>query len=173
MATRRNSPYLTQTEEEIKKSAEEAGISLEDGKKVIDHFFRSFRYFLHDDRMPTIVIPVWGKIKPTFGSIRRAIRSSFRLFREGRIPRRILEYRIKKYWPIRLRLIYEKLHHRTFLFWYKIPRNWVSIYLKKELAAVDRFYYKGGRQRWEAKQGIKKDNGAKYGSKFDSYRTKD
>lgn len=172
MATKRNSPYLTQTEPEIKQAAEAAGISLEDGKKIIDHFFRAFRFFMHDDRMPTISIPVWGKITPTFGSLRRALRASFRLYRENKIPRRILEYRIKKFWPIRLRLIYEKKHHNTFLFWYKIPRNWVSIYLKNELAAADRFYYKGGKERWEKKQGIERKYDGKYGSKYDDYRSK-
>lgn len=173
MPTKRNSPYLTQTESQIKESAESVGISLEDGKKIIDHFFRTFRYFLHDDRMPTISIPIWGKITPTFGSIRRAIRASFRLFRSGRIPKRILEYRIKKFWPVRLRLIYEKRHARTFLFWHKVPRDWVSICLKNELAAAERFYYRGGRERWEKKQGIKREYGKSFGSKLDSYRTKD
>lgn len=170
--SRRNSPYLTQTENQIKEAAEAAGLTLEDGKKIVDHYFKAFRYFLHDDRMPTILIPSWGKIKPTFGSLRRAIRSSIRLFRENRIPKRIVEYRIKKYWPVRLRLIYEKKKHRTFLFWYKVPRDWVSTYLKNELAAADRFYYKGGRERWDKKHGINRENARRYGSKFDDYRNK-
>jgi hypothetical protein len=172
MATRRNSPYLTQTEPQIKEAAEAAGISLEDGKKILDHFFKTFRYFMHDDRMPTISIPVWGKITPTFGSIRRAIRASIRMYRQNRIPKRILEFRIRKFWPIRLRLAYELKHHSTFLFWYKIPRDWVSIYLKNELAATERYYFKGGKERWEKKQGIERRDKRNYGSKYDNYRPK-
>ena len=172
MATRRNSPYLTQTEDQIREAAESVGMSLEDGKVILDDFFRTLRYFMHDDRVPTIAIPIWGKITPTFGSLRRAIRAAFRMYRQNRIPRRILEYRIKKYWPIRLRLIYELKHHRTFLFWYKIPRDWVSLCLKNELAAADRFYYKGGRERWNKKHGINNEHRRRYGSKFDDYRPK-
>lgn len=171
--SKRASPYLKQTESQIEIAAKEAGITPEMGGQILDHFFRSVRSFINDDRMPAIMLPVWGKLTPTIGSIRRAIRLGFKMYRLGRIPKRILEYRVKRLWPIRLRLIYTKLKKETFKDWYKIPSNWVNLVLKKEVSAVDRFYYKGGRERWEKKQGIKREYGREYGSKFDSFRVRE
>lgn len=154
MSVRKNSPYEKQTEPQIQAAADSIGITKEQGMKILDHFFLTFREFLSDERMPTIFFPGFGLFRPTIGSIRRALRISFRLFKENKMPREIAVYRVRKFWPIRKRLIYEKNSENTTRDWYRVPTNWTEHAIKEDLEAANKYYYGGGKEIWDAERGI-------------------
>jgi hypothetical protein len=150
---RKNSNYLNQTKEQVKECSDLFNISLDEGNKIIDDFFLVLRDFLNDERMPTFYVPYLGKFSPTIGSIRRSLRITFKLYRSNVIPRHIAVYRVKKFWPIRNRLIKEKLgisHHE---FWKYIPSNWQKESIEKEYNDALVYYSKGGKEEWDLKRG--------------------
>lgn len=154
MNVRKTSPYLKQTEPELKAAAEAAGITVEKGKEIIEKFFAIIKFFLNDERMPTIYVPYIGKLHATLGSIRRSFGVSFKLLRSGNLPEKVIKYRIKKYWPIRNRLIKEKLGQPQHKNWRDIPMLWykegidlyadVENFYKNEKVEFDKNRGKGG-----------------------------
>ncbi len=153
MNVRKNSNYLNQTKEQIKESAELVDITVESAEKIIDDFFLIIRDFLNDERMPTFYVPYLGKFSPTIGSIRRSLRITFKLYRSGAIPRHIAVYRIKKFWPIRCRLIKEKMGNPQHDNWKNIPMNWQKDGIYKEYTDALEYYSKGGKEEWDKQRG--------------------
>jgi hypothetical protein len=139
MNVRKTSPYLKQTEPELIAAAEAAGLTIEQGKDILEKFFSYIKLFLSDERMPTIYVPYIGKLHATLGSIRRSFGVSFKLLRSGNLPEKVIKYRIKKYWPIRNRLIKEKLGQQQHRYWRDISSLWykdgIDLY-----ADVENFY---------------------------------
>lgn len=152
MNVRKTSPYLKQTEPELIQAAEAAGISLEKGKELIDEFFSIIKYFLNDERMPTLYLPFFGKMHATIGSIRRAFGVSFKLLRNGGLPPHVIKYRIKKFWPIRNRLIKEKLGIPQHQYWRDIPREWYKESMPELYDEVDKFF-KNDKVEWDKGRG--------------------
>ncbi len=152
MNVRKTSPYLKQTEPELIKAAEAAGITLEEGKELIDTFFKIIKHFLNDERIPTIYVPYIGKLSATLGSIRRSFGVSFKLLRNGALPEKLIKYRIKKFWPIRDRLIKEKLGQPQHHFWRDIPREWYKESMTTLYDEVDKFY-KEEKVAWDKQRG--------------------
>jgi hypothetical protein len=150
---RKNSNYLNQTKDQVKEAAELAGISEEEAGKLIDEFFLVLRDFLNDERMPTFYVPYLGKFSPTLGSIRRSLGVTFKLYRSGAIPRDIAVYRVKKFWPIRQRLIKEKLKQPQHDNWKFIPMNWTKVGIKEHFDKADEYYTKGGKEEWDKQRG--------------------
>lgn len=154
MNVRKNSNYLNQTKDQVKKVAETFNLNEEETGEIIDEFFLILREFLNDERMPTIYIPYLGKFSPTIGSIRRSLGITFRLYRSGAIPREIAVYRIKKFWPIRQRLIKEKLGIPQHYSWKDIPNNWTKHGIKEDFEAAEEYYTKGGKEEWDKQRGV-------------------
>lgn len=153
MNVRKNSNYLNQTKDQVKESCDIVGISVDEGNAIIDEFFSVLRDFLNDERMPTFYVPYLGKFGPTIGSIRRSLRITFKLYRSGAIPRHIAVYRIKKFWPIRNRLIKEKMRSPQHNLWKDIPMEWQKISIKKEYEEALQYYSKGGKEEWDKQRG--------------------
>ncbi len=164
MAVRRKSPYLKQTEKELETAGKIVGLTLEQSQRTIQIFFLIMRDFLSDERMPIIIFPGFGKLRATLGSLRRVINLSIRLFKSGKIPKQILSWRLKRFWPVRLRLIYENSGQKTPKDWSKIPSNWYSKGLKEEYEYSNWYYYQGGKEQWEVESGLIKpeDVGKKF-----------
>lgn len=154
MNVRKNSNYLNQTKDQIKESADLFGISLEEANDLVDDFFLVLRDFLNDERMPTFYVPYLGKFSPTIGSIRRSLRVTFKLYRSGAIPRHIAVYRIKKFWPIRNRLIKEKQGIPQHNNWKDIPMDWQKNGISKEYKEALDYYSKGGKEDWDKQRGV-------------------
>lgn len=153
MNVRKNSNYLSQTKNQVKEAADLVGISEEEAGSLIDEFFLTLRDFLNDERMPTFYVPYLGKFSPTLGSIRRSLGVTFKLYRSGAIPRDIAIYRIKKFWPIRQRLIKEKLGQKQHDLWRDIPVNWTKAGIKEYFDIADQYYTKGGKEEWDKQRG--------------------
>lgn len=153
MNVRKNSNYLNQTKDQLKEAADKFGLTQEDSGKIVDDFFLCIREMLNDERMPTFYIPYLGKFSPTIGSIRRSLRITFKLYRSGAIPREIAVYRIKKFWPIRQRLIKEKMGIPQHDLWRDIPQNWTKIGIKKHFESAEFYYTKGGKEEWDKQRG--------------------
>lgn len=153
MNVRKNSNYLNQTKDQVKSAAETVGLSEEQAGELIDEFFLIIKEFLNDERMPTFYVPYLGKFSPTLGSIRRSLGITFKLYRSGAIPRDIAVYRIKKFWPIRQRLIKEKLGMVQHDHWRDIPSDWTKHGIKEFFEIAEEYYTKGGKEEWDKKRG--------------------
>lgn len=144
---KRNSPYLKATSEIVEEASELVGLNPEEGANHLDAFFMVIKDVINnDDRMPTLKMPIMGYFKPTLGGIRRTIRIAFRMYRAGRIPKKVLDYRIKKWWWIRDRIIREKRGENMWQLWRNIPRDWRKKdkeFAKLEKEVID--YYRNNR----------------------------
>lgn len=165
MNVKRNSNYLKQTENELKIAADKAGISIEEGQELLDDFFKIIRDFLNDERMPSFHIPYVGRFNATLGSIRRSLRLTFRMFRDGRIIKDIAIYRVKKFWPIRQRLIKEKLGIPQYKHWRYIPSDWQKKGIAEYHEKATNWYSKGGKDQYDKERGVW--SGRSRGSKTD------
>lgn len=165
MNVRKNSNYQQQTINQIRIAAEKAGISLEQGTELIDDYFYIIRTFLNDERMPAVYLPIIGKLSPTLGSIRRSVVLTLKLYKTDKITKDIALYRIKKFWPIRRRLINEKNLKETFNFWIDIPASWQKEGIKDLYEKAFAWYSKGGKTEFDIQRGIYK--GRARGSKID------
>ena len=161
---KRASPYLKQTEKELEMYGKIVGITLEQAQRIIQIFFLTLREFLSDERMPTIMLPGFGKIRPTLGAISKTFRLSLRYYKEKKIPKQILDWRLKRLWPVRLRLIYEKSGKNTYKHWSKVPSNWYKTELKELYEYYNWYNYRGGKELWNIEQGFmkKEDLGKKF-----------
>lgn len=165
MNVKRNSNYLKQTENELKIAAEKAGLSIEEAQELLDDFFKIIRDFLNDERMPSFYVPYLGKFMPTLGSIRRSLRLTFRMLKDGRIIKDIAIYRIKKFWPIRQRLIKERLNIPQYKHWRYIPTDWQKKAIPEDYEKASNWYSKGGKEQYDKERGVW--SGRPRGSKTD------
>jgi hypothetical protein len=162
---RRNSNYQQQTLEQINNAADTAGITREQGLELVDDYFYIMRSFLNDERMPAFYLPYMGKITPTLGSIRRSVGLTLKLYKTDKITKDIALYRIKKFWPIRRRLLNEQSNKETFKYWINIPAAWQKEGIKELYDKAYEWYSKGGKTEFDIKRGIYK--GRARGSKID------
>ena len=165
MNVRRNSNYQQVTLDQIKIASEKSGITAEQGVDLVDDYFYIMRTFLNDERLPAFQMPIIGKITPTLGSIRRSISLTLKLYKTDKITYDIALYRIKKFWPIRRRLINENRLKETFKFWINIPEAWQKVAIKDLYEKAFSWYSKGGKTQFDIERGIYK--GRTRGSKID------
>jgi len=162
---RKNSNYQQQTIDQIRYASKSAGIPEEIGTELIDDYFYIMRSFLNDERMPAFMLPHFGKITPTLGSIRRSVSLTLKLYKTDKITKDIALYRIKKFWPIRRRLMNELQNKETFKHWIKIPSAWQKDGIKELYEKAYEWYSLGGKTEFDIKRGIYK--GRARGSKID------
>lgn len=109
--------YLKSLNDVLKEVSEKHEISIEDLKDLLDHFFKTFKYFIEDPRMPTIKITNLGTFKPNLSKINYHIRRQILRFKKSGGNADRLKIKIKKLWPIRDRLIAESKGKITWLEW--------------------------------------------------------
>lgn len=148
--------YLYYTEPELLEAAKAAGITKEEAKFFIDIYFQAIVDLLNDDRMPKFSIPFIGVFRPTMGNIRRELMRSYRYIKEGKIPRFLHAFRIKKYWPIRNRIIKER-DEDVHYWWATVPKDWVKKVYPEEYKEVDEFFNNGGKEEFDKARGIKQN----------------
>jgi hypothetical protein len=165
MNVRKNSNYQQQTIDQIREASILAGLSEDQGIELIDNYFHIVRTFLNDERMPSFMLPYMGKITPTLGSIRRSVGLTLKLYKTDKITKDIALYRIKKFWPIRRRLLKEAENKETFKYWIDIPSAWQKEGIKELYEKAYAWYSLGGKTEFDISRGIYK--GRTRGSKID------
>jgi len=139
----RKSPYLIQTKNDIENISKELEINPEYCSDIIDTFFKSIRNIVNtDDRMPIIKLPIIGQFNPTISSIRRMIGGTLRLYYKGKIPKFVAQYRIKKYWALRNRLIYEDRGYNMYREWIGVDKEYRKYLITEELEEIVNDFYK-------------------------------
>lgn len=111
----------------IARAANKNNISHTQGEEIISHFFRFMRKWISDYRCPRISIMYFGEFRPSLWKINKSIRQRLRSHNNGRNAYDNLVRYIKRYWPIRNRLIQEKNNENTWRTWKKKP-DWNEKY---------------------------------------------
>lgn len=113
----RNTSYLRRYKDILEEIAEENDMKSEEIERIVDHFFITLKKLITDWRMPKIQITNFGTFKPSIGRIDFVIKTTFRYFKRGNIPRERLVSKIKQIWGVKQRLIKEDLGHLTWNEW--------------------------------------------------------
>lgn len=113
----RSTSYLKKLRPKTELIGKEHDVSPEEIEDMFDHFLQTLKEMIGDPRMPKIKISNWGTYQPSIGKINWQIRRKFYDYRNGSITRDQLRQRISELWPVKQRLIKEKLGHETWPEW--------------------------------------------------------
>lgn len=116
---KKNLSYILKYEDEVKELCEEHGIEFEDSLEMIDYFFKTFKGFITEEKMPKIQVTNLGTFKPTLGKLDYQIRMTLFYYRRGSISREKAVSKISKLWTIKQRLIKEANGEATWDCWRK------------------------------------------------------
>ncbi len=110
---------------------------------VVDGFFKTVKSKMENPTMPGVHFQAFGKFSPKLGAVNRWIRVNFTSYRKGLIDRDTLSDRISKVWPVRQRLILEKIGVSTFRNWKQYhdasSKEQTVVYVKNQYTTEDFF----------------------------------
>lgn len=109
----------------IARAANKHQVPHEEAEEMVAHFFRFLRKWMADPRCPRIAIKYFGEFKPALWKINKSIRQRFWAYRNGYKTKNTLTYYIRKYWPVRNRLIQENNGENTWKTWKK-KKYWMK-----------------------------------------------
>lgn len=116
---RRKFSYILKYEDDIKELSQKHNLDFEESIYMIDYFFKTFKDFITEEKMPKIQITNLGTFKPTIGKLNYQIRMTLFYYRIGSISREKTVKRISKLWAIKQRLIKESMGIATWDCWRK------------------------------------------------------
>jgi len=104
----------------IKKVAKEHDMEEEEVEQILDHFFRTLKMFMMDSRIPKIQITNFGTFRTSIALLRWHMRMAFWYREKGWWNTERVRNKIKKLYPIKNRLVEEKMGKYTYKKWQKI-----------------------------------------------------
>lgn len=119
------SDFSKPVKDAIARAANKNGISHSEAEEMAAHFFRFLRKWMGDYRCPRIKIKHFGEFAPALWKINKSIRQRLWGYRNGYKTHKNLTYFIKRYWPIRNRLIQEQNGENTWKTW-KNKKDWMK-----------------------------------------------
>lgn len=115
----KSTAYLKRLNSTLDEVSEKHEISKGDLEEILDDFFLTFKKFVTDETMPSILITNFGSFRPGIGKINWNLKNAFYKYRRGWLDKERLRKRIRTTWPIKQRLIQEKLGKLTYKEWRK------------------------------------------------------
>lgn len=115
----KNTGYLHQHYNEIKKIADRYDLDEREVFNILTGYFDNLSKHIKDPGMPKILIPLFGSFKPRVKKINYYIRRYIRDYREGKVKRETVFNIIKRLWPVRNRIINENQGKETWKEWRK------------------------------------------------------
>ena len=114
--------YLKNLQPILNKVGKKHGITIQEGEFIISELFISLHKFMNDLRIPTIVLPLIGKLRPSPKRINITIRAYINQYKKGNVTREYVNAAIQYYWPIKQRLIKEKNKQNTWIEWHTMKK---------------------------------------------------
>jgi len=111
--------YLRRLDEVLERLEQDHGLSKEDISWIMDQFFKDFKDYLADPRLPTIKISNFGKFRPSEKKLNYRMWRAIQAYKAGKLSREVVVSVIKHLWPIKQRLYDEKAGKETYRTWNK------------------------------------------------------
>lgn len=115
----KNTGYLRKLNSVIDDLSKEHELPREEIEDYLDHFFKTLKTFIEDERIPKIQITNFGTFRGSPGKINFVIRYWIKMYRRGNLDRQKLNEKISKIWKIKQRIISEKMGKETWKEWRK------------------------------------------------------
>ena len=122
--------YLKNLQPILNKVGKKTGIPIPEGEYIISSVFESINKYLNDPRVPTVMIPLFGKFMPKKSRINVTIKALLRTRKKELINREYLKSKITRLWAIKQRLIKEENGIETW-------RDWHLLKVKKQFEKLE------------------------------------
>lgn len=109
--------FLKKHQPLVKQIAKDNSVSISEAESIIEHLFWSISKSMADTRMPKILLRNFGVFKPEPKKINYNLYRAIKAYKKGTYSREKLNNKIKQLWPIKQRILKEKLGHSTYKKW--------------------------------------------------------
>lgn len=133
----KDSIFLKKLEPILNRVGKKHNITIEEGKFIIHHFFKSMKESFEDDRLPKIRIP-FGVFSPTKGKIVKIAKRIDYWYNKIGGVKKYYELRLKYLFEVYVRLSEEESNKRTWLDWYNKKRKEDRKKLREEIDFYER-----------------------------------
>lgn len=113
----KNTGYLRKLNSVVDDLSKNHNITKAEVEDLLDHFFKTLKTFVEDERIPKIQITNFGTFRASPAKINFVIKHWIAMYKRGNLDREVLNAKISKIWKVKQRVISEKLGKETWKEW--------------------------------------------------------